>query len=73
MNKNKQIRMIDYSKYSCYLPEGYPVRHRKKDLDKINIRLSPEYRRKISEIRAMNSKLDECILSFQDYYELVVE
>ncbi len=65
--------MIDYSKYLAFLPEGHPVRHRKKDLYALNVRINPEYRRKILEIWDMDLQLENFMLSLQDYRDLVME
>ena len=70
---NPSITMIDYSNYLVYLPEGHPVRHRKKDLHRIDARLSLEYREKILDIRDMDLRLENFMLSLQDYQELVTD
>ncbi len=67
------IAMIDYSKYLTYLPKGHPVKHRKKDLYALNVKVTPEYRRNIQRIRDMDSELDNYLLSLRDYEELVTE
>lgn len=65
--------MIDYNKYLAFLPEGHPVRHRKKDLYKLNVKVTPEYRRKILELWDMDLQLENFMLSLQDYEALVTE
>jgi hypothetical protein len=59
---------IDYSKY---VVEGYPVRHRKKNLFQSMFTLSLNYRSIIKEIREADAKLDNMILGDEDYLRLV--
>ncbi|MBQ6548105.1 MAG: Fic family protein [Candidatus Methanomethylophilaceae archaeon] len=65
--------MIDYNKYSDYRSDYFPVRHRRKDLFSMNIRVSSEYRGKIRDIRSYDARLGGYILSLKDYVELVAE
>ena len=69
----KVITMIDHRNYDAYRPEYLPVRHRKKDLFSLNIRITPEYRGKISRIRSLDGLLADFMLSLNDYAELVTE
>lgn len=65
--------IIDYDKYIKYEVDLVPVRHKKKDLFKINVRLSPTYRQKIDSIGQMDRTIGSFVLSMQDYLELVQE
>ena len=65
--------MVDYSKYSDYRSDFFPVRHTKKDLYSMNIRVSEEYRRKIRSIRSYDGRLGSFILSLDDHVKLVAE
>ena len=63
--------MIDYRKYASYRSDYHPVRHRKKDLFSLNLKLSPEYRGKLMGIWSKDDLLADYILSLKDYEELV--
>ena len=65
--------IIDYRKYDSYKAEAYPVRHRKKDLSRTNVRVYPEYKRKILDIQYMDAQLGNFILGADDYADLVSE
>lgn len=65
--------IMDYRKYDSYKAEAYPVRHRKKDLSRIEARIDLEYKRKILDIRDMDAQLGNYILGADDYVELVSE
>ena len=65
--------MIDYRKYASYRSDYHPVRHRKKDLFSLNLKLSPEYRGKLMGIWSKDDLLGDFILSLNDYGELVSE
>ena len=67
------ITMIDYRKYASYRSDYHPVRHRKKDLFSLNLKLSPEYRGKLMGIWSKDDLLGDFILSLNDYRELVSE
>ena len=67
------ITMIDYRKYAAYRSDYHPVRHRKKDLFSLNLRLSPAYREKLMGIWSKDDLLADFILSLDDYRELVSE
>ena len=73
IGENHLIAMIDYHKYLAYLPEGHPVRHKKKDLYTLNVRITPEYRRRILDILDMDAQLENYLLSLSDYRDLVTE
>ena len=63
--------IIDYEKYLKYRVEAFPVRHKRKDLYKLNLRINSDCRSKIKEIEEMDRQLDRVILRFSDYKELV--
>lgn len=67
----RSIMTIDYDKYRMYRVDLVPVRHRKKDLYKLNIGLDGQYRAMIAGIREMDRRLRGFILTFDDYRELV--
>ena len=57
--------------YSAFRPIGYPVRHRRKVPFNPTLSLGTEYREIIRRIRELDRKLDDVILSSDDYLELV--
>lgn len=59
--------------YSRFKPDGYPVRHRRKDPFEPRFTLDLETRGMMREIRAMDSELGGFILSEKDYLDLVNE
>lgn len=61
-------KRIDYSRFRM---EMYPVKHRRKVSFDPHVRLNLEYRKMLSEIRTLDRKLGEMILSGEDYLELV--
>ena len=63
--------IIDYDKYKRYRVDYVPVRHKRKDLMKTDVRISSTYRDKIDDIGQMDRTLKSYILSMQDYMELV--
>lgn len=63
----------DFSKYSNLSVNGYPVRHKKKDLSKLNVLLSRDSREKIYEIKEMDRELGNFVLSKNDFMNLVSE
>lgn len=65
--------IIDYDKYRRYRADLVPVRHRAKDLMRIDARLSASYRGKIGDIGRMDRMLGSYILSMEDYMELVLK
>lgn len=65
-NDNK----TDYSKYEV---DVYPVRHKKKDPFKPDLKLSNHYHGMIDEIRTLDSMLNDIILGDEDYLDLVID
>ena len=65
--------IIDYRNYDSFRADGYPVRHRKKDLTRIEVRIDLEYKEKILDIRDMDAQLGNFILGSDDYRDLVSE
>ena len=65
--------MIDYRKYDPYRSDYQPVRHKKKDLFFLSLKLSMEYRGKIMDIWSKDDLLADYMLSLNDYEELVSE
>ena len=63
--------IIDYEKYLKYSVEAFPVRHKRKDLYKLDLRISSGCRSKIKDIEDMDRRLDRVILRLEDYKELV--
>lgn len=63
--------MIDYDNYRRYHVDMVPVRHKRKDLMGLDVRLDWRYREAISAIRSMDSVLEGFILTFSDYADLV--
>ena len=57
--------------YSVFKPIGYPVRHRRKVPFNPTLSLGTEYREIIRKIRELDRKLDDMVLSSDDYLELV--
>lgn len=60
-----------YEKYSRYHVTEYPVRHKKKNMANVNVKVCSDSREKILEIRKMDERLGGMILSFNDYAQLV--
>jgi Fic family protein len=63
-------KKIDYGRFRM---EMYPVTHKRKVPFDPRIRLNLEYRKMLSEIRALDRKLGGMILSGDDYLELVMD
>ena len=61
----------DLSQYAEYRPTGYPVKHKNKVPFGPVIRLGLDYRKRFNEIRNMDYKLDEIILTAADYLDFV--
>ena len=61
-------KRMDYSRFRM---KEYPVRHKRKVPFDPPIRLNLEYRKMLSEIRTLDRKLGDMILSGSDYLELV--
>ena len=59
--------------YSKYVVDGYPVRHKKKDPFKPNLKLNKQYHDMVDRIRVLDSKLDNMILGDEDYLNLVID
>ena len=64
---------VDYDRYLKFHVGEYPVRHRRKDLMKIDVRISLDYRSRIESIRELDSVLGSYLLRLRDYLELVNE
>lgn len=70
------IVLIDYGyrrDYSRYKADKYPVKHRRKVPFAPSLRLGPEYRYLLKQIRGLEQDLDSMVLSDTDYLELVSE
>ena len=65
--------ITDYRNYDSYRADAYPVRHRKKDLSRIDVKIDLKYKEKILGIRDMDTQLENFILGADDYIELVSE
>ena len=61
----------DLSEYSAYKPTGYPIRHKRKVPFDPVIKLGYDYRKRFNEIRNMDYRLDEMILTAGDYLDFV--
>ncbi|MDR3283514.1 MAG: hypothetical protein LBS92_07925 [Candidatus Methanoplasma sp.] len=59
--------------YSKYVVPGYPVRHKKKVPFEPTLKLDRTYRAVMKEIRGIDSKSDDVVLSDIDYLELVCD
>lgn len=64
---------VDYDDYRRYHVDYVPVRHRRKDLYRLDVRLDRRYREAISAIRGMDAELGGYVLTFEDYRNLVQE
>lgn len=63
--------IIDYDNYRRYHVDLVPVRHKRKDLMGLDVRLDGRYREAIAGIRSMDSVLGGYILTLSDYADLV--
>ena len=63
--------ILDYDKYRKYHVSEVPVRHKRKDLSKIDVKLTKRYREMLGDICSMDDRLDRFILSADDYSYLV--
>lgn len=63
--------LIDYDKYRRYHVDEVPVRHKRKDLRKIDVKLTTKYRKALEEIGSMDDQLDRFILSADNFSYLV--
>ena len=61
----------DLSEYSTYKPAGYPIKHKRKVPFDPVIKLGSDYRKRFNEIRNMDYRLDEMILTAGDYLDFV--
>jgi len=61
----------DLSRYLAYIPSGYPVRHKRKVPFNPTVKLGLEYRERFNDIRKMDYKLNEIILTAGDYLDFV--
>lgn len=65
--------IINYDKYRRFYANLVPVRHKRKDLTKIDVRLSKGYRDAIRDIGDMDRTLGSFVLAEKDYTDLVQE
>lgn len=61
----------DLSQYSEYRPSKYPVKHKRKVPFDPTVRLGLDYRERFNDIRKLDYKLDEIILTAGDYLDFV--
>jgi Fic family protein len=59
--------------YSIYEMKGYPVKHKKKDPFRPDLKLDRTYHEMVEKIRHLDMRLDEMILSDKDYLDLVTD
>lgn len=59
--------------YSTFVPSGSPVRHRRKVPFRPYPMLPEEYRGIVDEIKSLDWDLGQCILTADDYMELVID
>lgn len=76
MKKDRQIAVEatpHIMDYGSFVPSGSPVRHRRKVPFRPYPLLPEDYRETVDEIKSLDWELGQCILTADDYMELVID